>query len=148
LIRQIDQRGPSQVVRELFDSDEEWANILRNVARGEPEWLELAARLHEGSDAHSSEELVEAVRSALTESPEHVLELSRKSFPLTEVCCKPAFDVDAGRLDQEIADLYRQIRALDRVNRADLAGAREKCKELIRQSIREIRQSYGKTRAQ
>jgi len=148
LIKQIDRRGPRGVIRELFDRDEDWSDVLRNVARGEPGWLEVAARLQEGSDAHAGEELVEAVRSALTESPERVLELCRKSFPLNEICGAPVFGVDVVRLEQEIADLNRKIRALDRINSPDLAEERDKCKELIGKSIREILQSYGKTKPQ
>jgi hypothetical protein len=146
LIKQVDQRGPIPVVRELFERDEDWRDVLRNVARGDPEWLEVAARLREGSDAHCTEELVEAVRSALAESAERVLELTRRSFRLDEICRVPLFDVDATSRDQVIAVLDRRIKALDRVKRPDLLKERERCQELTRGSVREIRQTYEPTK--
>jgi len=75
VLKEIDRRGPAPVVWELFDRTERWYDLLRNVAGGDPEWLEVAARLRPASDAAATEELTDAVAEAMTISPERVLEM-------------------------------------------------------------------------
>jgi hypothetical protein len=140
VLKEIDRRGPAPVVWELFDRIERWYDLLRNVAGGDPAWLEVAARLRPASDAAATEELSDAVTEAMTISPERVLEMigeTNNSFHTVDLCCvRLLVSVAADRL---IAETDRKIRALSRVKRRDLAKVRDRCintmKKCVQQNI-------------
>jgi len=97
VIDQVSSRGAREVVLELYDDDNVWYALLRNIATGSESWLKAAVALRSGSYAGASEMLDLAVGEALEHAPANVLRIAPRVFLLRSVCGGP--DVDDRRYD-------------------------------------------------
>ena len=97
----IVRNGARAVVMRL-QRDGLWVpSVVEPIARGEAEWIALAADLSAGTDAGTSEDLVISLASALPINPTAVLRaLDRNSGLLTtdSVCSLPFIEPDAAFL--------------------------------------------------
>lgn len=83
----IEAHGAKAVVAALWENNERWNEVITNIGHGSSEWLNIAVKLHPGTDAGSAELLDEAVFLALKPSPIAVLQLLRdQQFSIDFVC--------------------------------------------------------------
>jgi len=87
IVADIKAHGSKATVVALWANIDQWNEVIANIGRGRPEWLQVAIGLHPGSDADSSEMLDEAVFLALKPAPIAVLRLIKdQQFSVTSVC--------------------------------------------------------------
>jgi hypothetical protein len=73
LLATLRQQPAREVVSRLFQQPGRWAALIHAIASGEARWLDIAALLQPGSDAHSAEELSMAIEEAFMHEPGAVL---------------------------------------------------------------------------
>jgi len=144
--KMINQQGLHQTVNALYNNYDVWRMILKNIASGESEWLEIALLLQLGTDAGSSEMLDLAMGEALENSPKQVLRIIKKGdiFTVTDVCSGP--DVDDSRYsiyDKAITTINRRIAKIEKVDDADLKDIRNLCITNLKESIPHLKRYFG-----
>lgn len=120
--------GPKKVCNTLYDDEENWNSLLRNIASGDKKWLKVAVSLKEGSDAGSSEMLSLAVGEALENNPENVLKIALERFEINVICGGP--DVDDKRYDSyelSIKAINKRIKKVSSIKDKRLQDIRIEC---------------------
>jgi hypothetical protein len=120
--------GGAPEVSKRIDSDENFGrSVTSGIATGDSLWLQVADRLIPASAAAEAT-LSIALASALPRSPDKVLALLGKKYPVEEVCGIPFLKGDSAQVttyhDEAIA-------ALGRVRAASLTPARDACRAAI-----------------
>jgi hypothetical protein len=82
---QIASRGAATVLKELYDDEDVWSDVLEHIGTGESNWLNIGASLHKASDAGSSEDLEVAFFFALNHSATQVLRMSSPE-EMSQIC--------------------------------------------------------------
>jgi hypothetical protein len=103
--KQIEQRGPETVLRELFDRAADWNYITDRISSGHREWIHVAARFYPVSDVAASIELDHALWGALERSPSSLLEAAGTDLPLERVCSEAASTPLDCLFDEAVADV-------------------------------------------
>ena len=114
----------------LFQDDQRWDRLLRDIATGQKEWLAIAAELRAGADGGAGETLSMAVQEALPRNPVGVLRLvSLGRFDVQGVCGNYGF----GQIEDErpvsvlLGLVAKRVEAVSRVKNEDLRVARAAC---------------------
>jgi hypothetical protein len=145
---QIDNRitryGAERTLWAIYADDDQWSNLLAQIARGEEPWLRVANRLRKVTDAGASEQLDLAVGEALEHAPERVLRLSVPVFGVGEVCGGPDMD-DAryGSYELSIRAIDRREAQLRSVTVPHLRAVRDKCVASLEASKSAVARFYG-----
>jgi hypothetical protein len=137
VLKQIAQRGPGPVVRELYERDSDWDRVLDAITSGDRKWLKVAARLRTASDAGISDMLDYAIADAIEKAPELVLKMG--------YCGERLYESSLTSFAEAMDDINRKIKALSKVKRRDLIKKRDDCIKSLRQSMTEVRKDYGMT---
>jgi hypothetical protein len=120
--------GGAPEVSKRIDSDENFGrSVTSGIATGDSLWLQVADSLIPASAAAEAT-LSIALASALPRSPDKVLALLGKKYPVEEVCGIPFLKGDSAQVttyhDEAIA-------ALGRVRAASLTPARDACRTAL-----------------
>lgn len=126
LVRKV---GAADVTSTLFGKKEAWNHVLQGIASGNREWLQVAALLHNGSDAGSSEELELAAADALRQNAGGVLEILEAEFTAETLCGNEESLADT--LDRSLAIISERRKAVSAVKAKTLQQRREKCLSLL-----------------
>jgi len=143
IIDEIQKRGAKAVVKAFYENCDLWNELLRRIASGEREWIEVAIYLKPGADAGASEMLNFAVGEAIENAPETVLKAAVENYDLKEICCGP--DVDDARYStysKALATTKRRIEALQKVEDEALQQNRDKCIGNLQEAISRLRRFF------
>jgi hypothetical protein len=127
VLSEIKLRGASGVSKRL-DTDETFArSVMSGIASGDSSWLLVASSLApESAAAEASLEI--ALASALVESPQKVLALAARKYPIDQVCGIPFRRTDSA----EIMNYHQQATAaLGRVRDSTLTKALTSCRAAL-----------------
>ena len=131
----IQKQGPKQTIKLLYANQKTWDMVLRNIASGKQEWLNVAKLLKSGTDAGSSEMLNLAMGEALAYSPKFVLEIMKEDNFFTAVCYGPDLDdIRFSTYDKAINATNFRIAVLEKVNDSNLMDIRNKCIDNLKKS--------------
>jgi hypothetical protein len=132
VLADINARGAYAFVNAVFDKPE-WGELLDHIETGQGQWLEVAIKLHAGTDAGSSEMLTSAVGVALLRNPRQVLLRVAPVLGMEGVCSSPDIDDPRWPTQQKaVANLDARIVSVSKLNRADVASARDSCLKYLR----------------
>jgi hypothetical protein len=142
----IREKGAATALRQIYESEKQWQELLRGIATGQVNWLNVANELRPASDAGSAEQLELAVGEALEHRPSTVL---RVAFPVfgVSVCGGP--DVDDARFDSyelSIRAIAKRRKLLSRISAPNLRRARDLCVGELELSKVGIARFYGKAK--
>jgi hypothetical protein len=143
LLQEIDRRGPDAVLRQVYQSDERWQQVLDGIGSGAREWLQVAERLKRVA-REPSEELTIAVSRALEREPANVLALLGNAFDDDDVCSLNTLEESLGR-DYAVAlrSVERRQQALARVGDPALKQKRDDCLGFLDELKREVVRNRG-----
>ena len=144
ILRDVQAIGARATLNALYRNDEQWATVLRGIASGTPQWIDVAEALRRASDAHSSDALDGAVAEALGTNARSVLSRATGPFVLSAICGAP--DLHDERFDtlrEALAELNRRIRGVERVQDPLLAALRKDCLDSLRASEPDLRHYFG-----
>jgi hypothetical protein len=128
------RRGEAVSLASLFEDQDSFYYVMDHIAKGEVAWLDVAARLAPGADAHAGEELTSALALALGRSPEAVLSRSFEPITLKDICGGPGLEEDE---KEYRSALDRALAAMSKVKAAALGERRDACiKFLIKEKAR------------
>jgi len=142
-IERISTRGTRQVVGELYSDYDKWNSVLRNVATGSEEWLQVAVALRPGTDAGTTSMLENVVGEALENRPENVLRIAVQGFSIPSICGGP--DVDDARYDSyelSIKAIDKRKKNVAAVTDPDLEKLCDQCIKYLERSKKGIANFY------
>lgn len=118
--------GAVAVVNQLnAGSGASWSAVIADISSGQPAWLSVARELEPGADAGSGEDLETALSTALPKNPAGVLEMTGKTFPITDICSVPLIEPT----DSQVAAWRHMVlSALAKVHDAALAPRVQACR--------------------
>lgn len=140
------EKGASTALRQIYESEKQWRELLRNIATGRVNWLNVANELRAAADAGGREQLELAVGEALEHRPSNVL---RVAFPVfgVSVCGGP--DIDDARFDsyeRSIRAIVKRRKMLSQIPAPNLRRARDLCMGELELSKVDIARFYGKAK--
>ena len=152
----MNNKGHKIVLNEIYQNKVVWGQILNAIAMGHSDWLDIASKLYDVSDAGTAEALTLSVGEAICNSPKEVLKLlaanptttllaKNKSFNLIEVCS--GVDIDDERydgLDLALAEIAKRQQALSSVSDLLYKEKRDECIHALEASKSGILRFYGK----
>ena len=123
--------GRAADVAKRIDSDESFGrSVMNGISTGDSAWLEVAGQLTPASSTAAAT-LNIALASALPRSPDRVLALLGKKYPVEDVCGIPFL-----RPDSALVTSYHNeaLSALGRVRSAQLTQVRDACRTALDQA--------------
>jgi hypothetical protein len=120
--------GPQRTVRRLFDEGR-WDEVAGHIARGEPGWVALGAKLAPGTDAGTAEDLVISLAFALPrDAPAVLAVLQAGAADVGDVCGAPFIE---GTVRDVPAYVRRATAAVARATDEGLAATRAACLDAL-----------------
>ena len=128
VLNHIAKAGARQAISDYYEKPI-WKEILKGIASGTQDWLNVYSALRPGSDAGSGEDLGEAIFDAIPTAPFSVLPLlyseNRGRFSITELC---TFTFEASVPDGGInAYLTRIEQSMKSASTSEQRSIREAC---------------------
>jgi hypothetical protein len=131
--------GAAATLSELRGNLGQWNALIKEIAGGEAQWLEIAKAFAPVADGGSAEELSGSVAEALARSPREVLAIlsaphateGQRSLSVDDVCGNYGVDWDPSAA---LSLLRAQSTAVASISEASLAETRTECLTLIRKS--------------
>jgi hypothetical protein len=120
--------GRSATVAKRIDSDESFGrSVMNGIATGDSAWLDVAGQLTPAS-ATAAASLTIALASALPRSPDRVLAILGRKYPVDDVCSIPFL-----RPDSALVTSYHDeaLSALARVRSPRLTHVRDACRTAL-----------------
>jgi hypothetical protein len=118
-----------------------WPVLIKKVADGSKEWLEVAELLAPGTDAGYSLQLRFAVTRALAREPANVLGILDRVYAAAEVCGDVNVFMDSDSYAAAAAELARWTQGVTGVSDPDLRRQREACLKGLTHLRTELRKS-------
>jgi hypothetical protein len=115
IAKDIDANGAKKTVQKLWGKDGgRWDSAMRKVATGDQRWLDVAAKLAEGTDAGASEGLEVSLATALPINPKGVLKLidTNPLFTFDSVCSAPFIEPTDAYLKSYLTKTQKMLKAL------------------------------------
>jgi len=141
ILDDIARRGARSVLDDLYGREARWRPVIEGVARGEPKWLEVAARFKPVAlrNLSVSQELTVAVSRALEREPAQVLAVLEGAFDTDDVCSLNTVEDSLGEdYDLALRTVERRERAVGQVAAPALAERRDDCLEFLRELKGEV----------
>ena len=136
------QYGSTAIVRKLHtENAANWNMVMNKIAAGDAAWIECAAEyIMPGADAGASEDIMISLAYGLQNNPRAVLIMSQgQGIPVDSICTLPFIEPDAGFVESYGK---KTVAALGKVNEPRLAGSRNECLRLLRDSLARAAQEY------
>ena len=143
ILDEVSKRGAHTIVLELYSKPTEWNFVLRQIAAGTKTWLNVAVKLHAGSDAGASEMLTLSVGEALERSPSNVFKIALTEFQLEAICSGP--DVDDARYNSyalAIKAINQRQKRISAIANPKLKNVSTKCIQLLEEAKSGIAKFY------
>lgn len=146
LLMVIQKKGARATIEDLYKNYITWNLLLKKIASGDQQWLNVAVRLRPGTDAGSSEMLGLAVGEALAKFPGNVLSICVPYFEIDTVCS--SLDVDDPRFgasyELAIAEIQKRIDAVSVISNPALEKAKKICLKNLKESIPDLKHFFEK----
>jgi hypothetical protein len=138
VLQDIERRGPDPFLRQVYQDDRRWQQILEGIASGSREWLQVAERLKRVA-REPAEELTIAVARALETEPANALAILGGAFDADDVCSLNTLEESLGR-DYAVAlrAVERRQQAVARVADPALLQKRDDCLGFLQELEREV----------
>lgn len=136
LIKNINAHGSKAVIKKLTEENNwaEFEQVCNQIETGKKEWLEVARLLVTGSDAATTESLVNSVSRALPNAPFEVLSLIAKTqhdrvwgFTVNNICISTHIEPEPGVIEKYFIDSEKALKSLDTKNNPLLNELRIQC---------------------
>lgn len=134
ILADVRSHGARAVVASLWSDTNRWNQVMANIGRGRPDWLEVAVALHPGTDAGAAETLDEAVFFALRTAPVAVLKLLKEGRFETKFVCSSNVGEDYPAADSR-RFINERIKVLSSLSDPDIQGARDQCLAGLRAAL-------------
>ena len=137
VMSEIDFKGAAEIIK-LYarpENDKRWMEILKKIEMGNPEWLDVAAKLRPAADGYLAEGLVSAIHDVFPKEPERILERIGKGFTIEEVCGEGAVEEETKRAT--IAALKKIRNALLATEMPSVQKQKEDCLVQLDHQIKE-----------
>jgi hypothetical protein len=145
VLTDIERRGARAVVQKLCEDEPRWQELLKVVSSGASEWVAVATRLRQGSDAACSETLEIAIFFALGNAPTETLKLlSKDRFSVLGVCSSN-FLTDTVADQNALSLIDKRIAALEIVKDPDLVTTRNLCIKGLEQARLDVLRIMAET---
>ncbi len=135
ILNEVNAKGASSVVSELYKDLNAWYSVLRNIATGEKEWLRVAIALQPGAQAGSYNMLQVRLGEALEHNPENVLIMTAYKYVTPFICGGP--DID----DKRYGTYELAMEAIKRRQEKVRAITNPKLKEICDDCLKSLEQS-------
>lgn len=139
IIQQVSEKGPSEIVSELWTSETKWNYVIDKISTGESIWLKVAVALRPGTDVGAAETLFSALGEALVEAPDKVLALFSDDLSIKYICSFP--DVTDPRFDTKssnLKELEKRKKSLLSLSDKNLQSVQEQCLNRLEESRKEV----------
>lgn len=138
LLQDIDARGASTVLLEVYEDEPRWEQVLAGVSSGTRGWLAVAERLKRVA-REQAEELTVALSRALEKEPANALSVMGEVFDADDVCSLNTLEQSLGRdYTAALRTVERRERAVARVRDPALREPRDECLAFLRELKREV----------
>jgi len=132
--RQLEGPDAKRYAQDLYDDDEKWLFVSKKIESGRQDWLRVAKALMPYTDGAFSEELSQALASALLQKPANVLSLLKQPdlpamFRVVTVCDAPFPSPGKAWLRQY---QVQAIASVERVRDIELRTIRDDCLGTLR----------------
>lgn len=134
--KMIEAQGATRAVQKLSSSQDPdaalpWSTVTAGIARGEPDWLEIAPLIRPGTQAGSDEEFSMALTAALTTNPSGSLRLMALEKGGSDGYCVAT---DYETPPEQIRAYYiAAIANVERVTEPELQGIKAACLKQLRE---------------
>jgi hypothetical protein len=127
--------GAKATVQRLYAAHR-WETVLEGIESGAPEWLGIVHDLAGGTDAGTSEDLQEALATALPHNPGAVLKLAgtEQFLSLDDICSAPFIEPEHAFLMRYLANARE---SLVRLKEQTVEDKRLKCLSQIEKELNE-----------
>lgn len=140
ILADVKAQGAGAVVASLWSDSGHWNQVMANIGRGRPEWLEVAVALHPGTDAGAAETLDEAVFFALRTAPVSVLKLLKEGRFETKFVCSSNVGEDYTTAESR-RFIEERIKVLSSLSDADVLATRDQCLAGLRAALADFSSS-------
>jgi hypothetical protein len=138
ILFEIHKQGAKKVFTRLWESNE-WDYVIKQIETGEKNWLRVATKLYEATDAGASEMLILATGVALYKAPYSVLEIAAPVFSIENICGYPDLgDPPLNTKVKSLAYLDARIKTVRSLNQEEVAQHREQCLETLNKTRIEV----------
>jgi hypothetical protein len=140
----ISRIGASATLYHIYHNNREWAELLSGISSGSPSWIKIGLRLHDVSDAGTSESIILAIGEALEYKPINVLEIAIPKLGVEAICSGP--DIDDSRYNSyalAIKAIENRKRRLKKITTVRLMSLRNQCISDLEKSKIGIARFYG-----
>jgi hypothetical protein len=137
ILTDVRTRGAHAVVASLWSDSSRWNQVMANIGRGRPEWLEVAVALHPGTDAGAAETLDEAVFFALRTAPTAVLKLLKEGRFETKFVCSSNVGEDYTTSESQ-RFIRERIKVLSGLTDAKTLATRDQCLAGLRSALADL----------
>lgn len=129
VIGDINAHGAAKVVEKLnAGGGSQWREVIRDIERGSPPWLDVAQKLLTGTDAGRTTDLYFGLSLALTRNAAGVLSLVGPDLPIADVCSVPYIEPD----DKTIRTYRAKVHtALGKVTSSEFDTRKKACLEAV-----------------
>ncbi len=134
ILADVRAQGARAVVAALWSDSDRWNQVMTNIGRGRPEWVEVAVALHPGTDAGAAETLDEAVFFALKTAPVAVLKLLKDGRFDTKFVCSSNVGTDYTPAESR-RFIRERIKVLSGLSDAKILAARDQCLAGLRAAL-------------
>ena len=138
ILFEIHKQGTKTVFTRLWNSSH-WNFVIKQIETGDKNWLRVATKLYEATDAGASEMLILAAGVALDKAPYSVLETAAPVFSVENVCGYP--DLGDPRFNTKVkslAYLDARIKTVRSLKQEEVALLRERCLETLNKTRIEV----------
>jgi hypothetical protein len=147
LEKRVKVDGARAVVDQLYRNENKWNAVLRHIAHGEAQWVELGSELYGAADGGAREMLAEAFGEALEHAPARILDLAKRQVVrIDQFCIGP--DVDDERYsssyDAAVKALQRRIESVKSVQISELALYKGECLASLSDAGKGLAQFFGR----
>lgn len=137
ILADVKSQGAHAVVASLWSDSGRWNQVMANIDRGRPEWLEVAVALHPGADAGAAETLNEAVFFALRTAPVAVLKLLKEGRFETKFVCSSNVGEDYATSESR-RFIRERIEVLSGLTDANTLATRNQCLAGLRAALADL----------
>jgi hypothetical protein len=137
ILTDVRTRGAKAVVASLWSDGGRWNQVMANIGRGRPEWLEVAVALQPGTDAGAAETLDEAVFFALGAAPVAVLKLLKEGRFQTKFVCSSNVEEDYTTSESQ-GFIRERIKVLSGLADARTLATRDQCLAGLRSALADL----------
>lgn len=112
VLQSIEADGAAKTRDLIWKNKELERSFMKGVASGEEEWLVVASKIRNVSDAGFTEGIWISMSEALTKNPVAVLKLIGPEFPVEQICSVPFIEPSEARVKRHMKAVEKALKPL------------------------------------